>query len=221
MTFRFSTEGTDFDFRCQQAIRLALPGVDDPWGAVRTFSLSSSPTERGFLSVTCKITDTPFKQALAALQPGAPAQAYGPIGAFLLDESRPAVFLAGGIGISPFRGMLTYARDRSLPGPFRLLYSARTPEELVFRGELEALKGQLPDLRVEYAITRPADSREPWPGRVQRIDAAWIRDSLAGLDRPMFYVVGLPEMAASTIGLLQRELGISEADIDYEVFRGF
>src|SRR5579863_8795069 len=111
MTFRFSTTGSGFEYRSNQAIRLALPGVDDPWGAVRAFSLSSSPTETGYLSVTCKITDTPFKQALARMEPGAPAEVYGPLGSFLLDLNRPSIFLAGGIGITPFRGMLRFATD--------------------------------------------------------------------------------------------------------------
>ena len=67
MTFRFSTQGTGFHYLSNQAIRLALPGVDDPWGAVRSFSMSSSPSEPGQIAVTCKISDTPFKQALARL----------------------------------------------------------------------------------------------------------------------------------------------------------
>ncbi|MCI4351570.1 MAG: FAD-dependent oxidoreductase, partial [Thermoplasmata archaeon] len=139
MTFRFSTEGTDFEYLSNQAIRLALPGVDDPWGAIRTFSLSSSPSERGAIAVTCRISDTPFKQALARLRPGETAQVVGPLGRFLLDDARPCVFLAGGIGVTPFRGMLRYSADTGTVAPRRLLYSARVPEELVFRKELDAL----------------------------------------------------------------------------------
>ncbi|MGC2288379.1 MAG: FAD-dependent oxidoreductase, partial [Thermoplasmata archaeon] len=123
MTFKFSTEDTDFQYRSNQAIRLALPGVDDPWGAVRTFSMSSSPSETGHIAVTCKISDTPFKQALARLQPGDTVEVIGPLGSFLLDGGRPSVFLAGGIGITPFRGMFRYAADSGDPHPRRLLYA--------------------------------------------------------------------------------------------------
>jgi len=157
MTFRFSTEGSGFRYLSTQAIRLALPGVDDPWGPVRAFSLSSSPSEKGVLSVTARITDTPFKQALARLRPGDTAEVYGPLGFFLLDRSRPSVFLAGGIGITPFRGMLRYSLDMGDSVERRLLYSARVPEEFVFRDELDALARASSRLKVLYTVTRPSE----------------------------------------------------------------
>ncbi|MCI4335923.1 MAG: hypothetical protein L3K17_01820 [Thermoplasmata archaeon] len=221
MTFQFSTAGTGFQYRSNQAIRLALPGVDDPWGAVRTFSLSSSPSEPGMIAVTCKISDTPFKQALSRLHPGETAVVVGPLGHFLLDVGRPTVFLAGGIGITPFRGMLRFATDTGNTVPRRLLYSARVPAELVFRAELDAMVRASPAVQVEYTITRPGESGEAWTGRVGRIDLDWIRATAAPLDRPMFYLAGLPDMVEEMVGLLTGPLGVPEDDIDYEIFRGF
>jgi ferredoxin-NADP reductase len=221
LTFRFSTAGTDFDYRSNQAIRLALPGVDDPWGAARTFSLSSSPSETGHLDVTCKISDTPFKQALAQLRPGEEAEVYGPLGYFLLDSERPSVFLAGGIGITPFRGMFRYAADTGDPQPRRLLYSARVPEELVFRQELDEISRGAPNLAVDYSVTRPSESKSPWSGHVGRITPDWIREVSHSLHRPKFYVAGLPAMVEELVRVLRGELGVPEPDLDYEVFRGF
>jgi glycine betaine catabolism B len=221
MTFRFSTERSGFRYLSNQAIRLALPGVEDPWGAARTFSLSSSPSETGHISVTCRISDTPFKQALARLRIGDTAEVYGPLGAFLFEPARPAVFVAGGIGITPFRGMLRYARDTGAPEQRRLLYSARVPEELVFRGELDALAREDPDLQVRYTVTRAGTSQRAWEGRVGRPDLAWVREASATLTRPLFYVAGLPEMVRDVTALLMGPLGVPEDDIDYEVFRGF
>jgi len=221
MTFRFSTEGSGFHYLSNQAVRLALPGVNDPWGAVRTFSLSSSPSERDHIAVTCKITDTPFKQALSRLRPGDPAEVHGPLGAFLFNGTRPSVYLAGGIGISPFRGMLRYAEDTGNAVPKRLLYSARVPEELVFRGELDRIALRSPQLRVQYSVTRPTESTERWEGRVGRISAEWIREAAEPLDRPLYYVAGLPEMVGEVVGILGHTLGIPEDDIDYEMFRGY
>ena len=221
MTFRFSTHGQEFPYLSNQAVRLALPGVDDPWGAVRSFSLSSSPSEAGELAVTCKITDTSFKQALSRLRPGDPAEVFGPLGAFLFDGTRPSVFIAGGIGISPFRGMLRFASDTGNTAEKRLLYSARVPEELVFREELDGFARSSPHVQVLYTITRPSESPQSWDGRVGRIDAAWIRDVAEPLDRPKFYVVGLPEMVDPVVAMLGESLGIPEDDIDYEVFRGY
>ena len=221
MTFRFSTEGTEFRYLSNQAIRLALPGVADPWGAVRSFSLSSSPSERGMLSVTCRISDTPFKQALARLKPGETAQVYGPLGSFLLDTSRACLFLAGGIGITPFRGMLRYAADTGVSSPLTLLYSARVPEELVFRGELDRLARSHPNFRVQYTVTRPEESTGPWSGRVGRIDRGWLAAAGELGNRPRVYVAGLPGMVEEMVETLSGPLGVRGDDIDYELFRGF
>jgi glycine betaine catabolism B len=221
MTFLFSTQGTGFEYRSNQAIRLALPGVDDPWGPVRSFSLSSSPTEVGHISVTCKISDTPFKQALARLQPGETAEVIGPLGAFLLDPERPSVFLAGGIGITPFRGMFRYAADTGDRQERRLLYSARVPEEFVFRSELDEFARSCPQLQVQYTVTRSGGSKSDWTGRMGRITPEWIREVASPLDHPKFYVAGLPEMVEEMVKLLVGRFGVSDDDIDYEVFRGF
>jgi glycine betaine catabolism B len=221
MTFRFSTKGTDFHYRSNQAIRLALPGVDDPWGAARSFSLSSSPSEKGHIDVTCKISETPFKQALARFEPGDEAEVYGPLGAFLLDGRHPGVFLAGGIGITPFRGMFRYAADTHDVQERRLLYSARVPEELVFKSELDELTRVSPQLQVQYSVTRPGESRLPWEGRVGRIGPEWIREAASSLHRPKFYVAGLPEMVAEMVTVLRGPLGVPDDDIDYEMFRGY
>ncbi len=221
MTFRFSTRGTGFRYLSNQAIRLSLPGVDDPWGAVRTFSLSSSPSEAGVLSVTCKISDTPFKQALARVVPGDTALVYGPLGSFLLDTSRPCLFLAGGIGITPFRGMLRYAADTDVRSPLTLLYSARVPEELVFRSELDDLARSRGNLRIHYTVTRPSESHVPWTGRVGRIDQGWLEAVGHFEEHPLVYVAGLPGMVEEMVETLTGRLGVPSDDIDYELFRGF
>ncbi len=221
ISFRFSTEGTGFSYRSTQAVRLGLPGVDDPWGAVRTFSISSSPSERGTVAITSKISDTPFKQALARLRPGDTAHVFGPLGQFLFDPSRPALFLAGGIGITPFRGMLRFAADLGTSPPVTLLYSARVPEELIFREELDALARAHPRFSVQYTVTRPRESPMDWPGRVGRIDREWIAERGHLERKPVCYVAGLPEMVAPILELLTRGLGVPADDTDYEVFRGF
>jgi glycine betaine catabolism B len=221
MTFRFSTEGTGFRYLSNQFVRLALPGVADPWGPVRSFSLSSSPSEAGFIAITCKISDTPFKQALAAMRPGETGTVFGPLGSFLFDDQRPGVFLAGGIGITPLRGMIRFAHDTSFRHEMVLLYSARTPEELVFQWELDAIAKVDHRLRPHYSITRPHDARTPWAGRVGRIDAEWIREATRDLHDPRFYLCGLPEMVGQMVQTLQVALGVPSESVDYEVFRGF
>lgn len=221
MSFRFSTEGTAFRYLSNQFVRLGLTGVDDPWGPARLFSLSSSPSEPGQISITCRISDTPFKQALSKMQAGDRAEVAGPFGEFLLDRTRPAIFLAGGIGITPLRGMIRFAHDTRMQQEMVLLYSARTPEELVFRQELDRIANESDRLKVEYSVSRPNDSLRPWTGRVGRINRDWIHESTSPLERPRFYVCGLPQMVRDMIIAVRDGMGTPEDDIEYEVFRGF
>jgi ferredoxin-NADP reductase len=155
------------------------------------------------------------------MKPGATAVVYGPLGAFLLDTKRPAVLLAGGIGITPLRGMIRFAHDKSLPEERVLLYTSRSPEEFAFRSELDALAESDHRLHVHYSITRPEEAKSPWTGRTGRISKAWIEETTHHLRDPAFYVCGLPEMVGDIVRLLQGPMGVPDDSIDYEVFRGF
>ena len=219
-TYWFSTQGTGFAYRSNQAIRLLLPDSGDPrpW---RLFSLSSSPTEEGRIAITVKQTDSPYKQRLRRLQPGERVTGFGPWGDLFYSPTRPALFIAGGIGVSPFRGMMRYASDTGATQPIVLLYSSRVPEELAFRAELDAISAAHPHFRVWYTVTRPSESSLGWRGRTGRIDEAWIRDAVVGMSRPKVYVAGLPRMAHEMVAMLKERLGYPEEDLEYEYFMGY
>lgn len=220
-SFRFSTEGTRFVYRSNQAVRVILPGVRDPWGPARTFSLSSSPSEEGVAQISVKLTDSPYKTALNALEPGSRVVALGPVGDLLYDRSRDSLFIAGGIGVSPFRGMIRYAYDLGEHPKIVLLYSARTAEEFAFKSEIDKLSEADPKIEVRYTITRPKESRQLWEGRVGRFDETTIRAGLKNLHHPKVFVVGTPEMALATLDLLRLRMGVVEDDLEYEFFRGY
>jgi ferredoxin-NADP reductase len=139
----------------------------------------------------------------------------------LYNPGLPAVMIAGGIGISPFRGMIKFALDSGFDEPIVLAYSARTPEEFAFRAELDSIAQRLKNLKVLYTVTRPKESKLSWKGRVGRIDEQFIREAAAGLENPNFYVAGLPEMVESTLGILQSRLGLPEERLWWEPFRGY
>lgn len=221
MTFRFSTEGTDFRYLSNQAVRVVLPWVRDPWGPGRMFSLSSSPTEEGQIAVTVKMTGSAFKEGLRDLRPGERARVFGPLGDLLYDPRRPAVFIAGGIGITPFRGMMRYAADIGGDQPIVILYSARVPEEFAFQTELDRISRKHPQIDVRYTVTRPSESKVRWNGRTGRVEEEWVREALEGLTRPKVYVAGLPEMAQETLSMLRERLGFVEDDLEYEYFMGY
>ena len=183
----------------------------------RPMSLATSPT-RPNLEYAVRLSDTPYKRALAALQPGDEVVVFGPIGDFVLHEGRPAILVAGGIGVTPLKGMAEYAADQALPIPIRLVYSNQSEDEIAYRDELEALQRQNTRFRVLHTLSRTAD--RGWQGAAGRIQRGLLQEAARDLDDPIYYVSGTPSMVVGTWRLL-REMGIPEGDIEVEAFRGY
>lgn len=157
----FETKAAAVNFQAGQFVRLTLPGVaNDARGSSRFFSLASSPTEKNFIMIATKISESPFKQQLAKLAVGEVVNISGPFGKFVLTNtaSKQHVFLSGGIGITPFRSMLKYATDKKLPHKIVLLYSNQTPEDVVFKEDLEKIAAENPNITIVNTITRPETS---------------------------------------------------------------
>jgi len=91
----------------------------------RPMSLATTPT-RPHLEYAVRLSDSPYKRAFAALRPDDEVRVFGPIGDFVLHETRPAVLVAGGIGITPFKGMAEYAADKTSAISVRVVYSNRS-----------------------------------------------------------------------------------------------
>src|SRR3989449_473005 len=158
------------------------------------------------------------RRAVAALQPDDEVRVFGPIGGFALHETRPAVLLAGGIGITPLKGMAEYAADKALPIPVRLVYSNRSTDEIVYRDELDSLEKQNAQFRVLHTLTRNADPK--WTGPTGRIDRRLVQEAARDLANPIYYVSGTPSMVVGTLRLL-RGLDVPDASIEVEAFRGY
>src|SRR5437773_70011 len=79
----------------------------------RPMSLATSPT-RPHLEYAVRLSDSAYKRAFADLRPGDEVRVFGPIGDFVLRETRPAVIVTGGARITPFKGMAEHARDKGL-----------------------------------------------------------------------------------------------------------
>ncbi|HEV8049977.1 MAG TPA: FAD-dependent oxidoreductase [Thermoplasmata archaeon] len=204
-----------FHFRPTQFTFLGLPTDAGPeW---HPMSLATSPT-REHLEYAVRVSDSPFKQAFANLQPGDPAWVRGPFGEFFLNETRPAVLLAGGIGITPLKGMAEYASDRELEIPVRLLYSNRSEAEIVYRTELEQLAARNPRFTMHLTLT--AEVPAQWTGETGRISADMVRRVATGLPPPMYYVCGTPQFVQDELAVLA-QLGVPEVDLDWEPFRGY
>jgi len=205
-----------FSFRPVQFTFLALK-TDEGWHA-RPMSLASSPT-RPNLEYAVRTSESPFKRAFASLRPGDSVRLQGPLGDFVLEEDRPAVLLAGGIGITPLKGMAEYAADMSLPVEVRLVYSNSSEEEIAYRGDLEELERRNPRLRVIHTLTGDGITKG-WEGFVGRIGLKHLREATRGLNQPVFYASGKPGMVVAVLNILA-DMAVSEADVRTEFFRGY
>ena len=206
-----------FTFQPTQFTFLQLETPQDV--VLHPMSLATSPT-RTHLEYGVRLSGSIFKRAFAALRPGDTVMVQGPLGHYILDSSRPAILVAGGIGITPLKGMAEYAADRTLPIPVHLVYSNRTVEEIVYREELEALERSNPNFQVFNTLTRPVPGS--WEGRTGRIGvgADLLTEAAAGLDRPVYYLCGAPGFIEASFRSLVSS-GVGEADIRFEIFRGY
>lgn len=146
VSFRFQpTQQTTW--RAGQSIKLELPvgyGAEE-----RRFTISSPPHQQDIV-VTTRVSDSKFKQALNALQPGAEVNAYNIEGAFTWDETaKPKILCASGVGITPFRALLQQQDHLGESLAATLLYSSGTTDFL-FTGELLELQQKHPKLEVLF-----------------------------------------------------------------------
>ena len=208
-----------------QYFYFTLPSLNypDPRGATRHFTLSSSPTEGNLLRNTARIREeSGFKKTLDDLEIGTLIEGEGPNGTFILDEAEPGphVFLAGGIGITPFRSMIKYAADKNLNTQIHLIYSNSIPEEIAFRAEFDGLAKSWPNLKLDMTVTKPEESKEPWKGLTGRIDENLIQKLVPDLGSNIFWVCGPPAMVEAMEQTLGK-LNLSSGKVRSEKFTGY
>lgn len=199
-------------------------------GAItKQFTISSSPTEE-FIQITTRIRKTSeFKQNLDKIEIGSEIEARSPFGSFVLTNHQSPItnhlFLAGGIGITPFRSMIKYNVDKNLGIPMHLIYS-NSDSEFVFKKELDKWQQENDFLKIEYINT----------SKVGRIDKLKINnllrseslignwkleiDSEATYVNCMFWAVG-PNMFVDAMEDILEELKIPPDQIHTEKFTGY
>lgn len=220
MRFRFEKpEG--FTYRAGQSIDLFLidPPETDKEGNKRAFTLASSPDDED-LAITTRMRDTAFKRTLGSMAPGVLMELEGPFGELTLPDrtDRPIVFLAGGIGITPFYAMSRYATAHTLPHRITLFYSNRRPEDAAFLDELIAL--QNPHFTCIGTMTDMEHSSRSWEGEIGYIDKAMLDRHLPDRENALYYLAGPMGMVAALRKMLN-ESGVSNDDIRTEEFTGY
>ena len=222
MAFQFERpEG--FTFTAGQSIDMTLinPSETDGEGNGRAFSIASAPDE-GLLLVATRMRDTAFKRVLGAMPIGSQVKIEGPFGNLVLhhDHARAGVFLAGGIGITPFRSILLRAAREQLPHRLFLFYANRRPEDAPFLQELEALQRQNPSYTFVPTTTDMSRSDRSWQGETGRINQEMLAKHLKSAASPIYYMAGPPGMVGAMRTLLN-SMGLNDDDIRTEEFAGY
>jgi len=202
-------------------ITLINPPLTDAEGNVRSFSIASAPYEN-LLMITTRMRDTAFKRVLKMMPLESQVKIEGPSGDLTLhdDASRPAVLLAGGIGITPFRSIVLQAARDKLTHRIYLFYSNRRPEDAPFLKELESLEYENPRFEFIATMTGMAKSRQPWSGETEMISQEMLAKYLKGVEAAIYYIAGPPEMVKGLKATLTHS-GINESDIRVEEFDGY
>lgn len=217
---------TGFTFKSGQSMDLTLidPSETDAEGNTRAFSINTAPDEAE-LVFTTRLRDSAFKRELKRLKPGALIRAAGPFGDFTLHNkvTRPAVLLAGGIGVTPFRSIVRRAAREHLPHRIILIHCNKTPEDAPFQDEFRRLEQENPNFLFVPSMTRADTSKQKWEGEVGRI--AWpliskyVPDASGG-SAPIFYVAGPAKMVHALHEMLNAA-GVDDDDIRTEDFAGY
>jgi ferredoxin-NADP reductase len=194
-----------------QFMHYTLPhkNVDDR-GNQRYFTISSPP-QAGHVMLTTRFSiqrPSSFKTALYRLKPGDTIEAEGPDGDFRIENREsPQIFIAGGMGITPYHSILLDLHHRSIPMDVTLFYANRD-EHFVFKNELEELKKQHPEFKIRYFV---------FP---ERIDGPALQSATPSVQDTVFYISG-PEPMIDIFRKVFQGLGVLDFQIKRDYFPGY
>jgi ferredoxin-NADP reductase len=182
----------------------------DDRGSDRWFTIASAPYEREVM-LTTRFTakrGSTFKKTLKTLKPGDSIEISDLDGDFTLtDPRKPYVFIAGGIGITPFRSILKQAEHEGKKLRVQLIYANRKTIA-AYKKELEAMARRNLDFKIHYLFSP------------QRVDKETIQELVPDLKTPLFYVSG-PEPMVESVGKILQQIGIPKKRIKQDWFPGY
>jgi ferredoxin-NADP reductase len=208
-----------FTYKAGQYVQVTLinPSETDSEGDKRFFSLASAPFE-DHLMIATRMRDTAFKRVLKSQNTGYEVTMRGPMGIFTLNEDMqvPAVFLVGGIGITPFRSIITEMTQKKTPHQMTLFYSNHSIKDAAFYDELVNASKTNPNFSFVPIMTRD----ENWQGEKEYISKEMIQKYIPDLSIAMYYTAG-PLGMVDTMRKVLKEAGIEDAKVQYENFTGY
>ena len=209
-------EGYDCDFKTGQFITLFWP---DTLNYKRAYSLSSCALDRGFFEVTVKREGKMGTRIVDWAKAGDKIMVLPPAGRFLPVYDPPGkhlVCVAGGSGVTPFRGFVREATRRKLDTRITILYSVRTTTDIIFNEELRQLEAENPNFKFLVTCTRLIET-DPWDGRRGRLTPDWVKE-IMGQDgaNTVFYACGPNALVDAAEKLVLHEIGLPKEQLKLE-----
>ncbi len=219
-TFRFEKpEG--WTFIPGQFVMVFFPEVFGK--ANRAYSISSSPNSP-YLDLTIKLYGV-FTHHMWTLKEGSSWTLRGPYGHFTLDMERTndIILIGAGVGITPLMSMLRWSTEEKIDRRFLLLYSNKTPRDIVFHEEIQMIERMNPNVTVVHTLTRLEDKlKDTWPGLTGRINADMIREQVERWQKPGSEIATVygcgPASMLTTMEEVMLSLGWPKEEIHYEKF---
>lgn len=206
----------DIEFKAGQFLFVTVKADKE---LTKPLSISSSPTEKGYIEFTKKITESEFSKALDSLKPGNMVKIKYPYGNFTFGGEYPKIaFLSGGIGITPIRSICKYAVDKKIKTNIILLYGNRTIGDIAFNEDFSKMQKEYPDLKVVHILS---GAETGWTGRAGHINKIVIEEEIPDYIERKFYLCGPPAMVESMKKILLDELTVLEENIVTENFVGY
>ena len=207
-------------FEPGQYMSWTLPGVSfDGRGNRRTFTIASSPTENEvMMGVKLYEPSSTYKQKLQALKPGDQISSGQIGGSFTMpkDASQKLLFIAGGVGITPFRSMLKYSIDQKQNRDIVLLYIVSDPHEVSY--------GDILQLAVDNGIKvlpiLTSQNVTSWKGIYGPLSTEILNKHVKDLEKRIVYIAGSNQMVKNTKKLLHHS-GVRKSQIKTDYFSGY
>jgi ferredoxin-NADP reductase len=222
MAFYFE-KPQEFAYKAGQSADCTLinPAETDAEGDTRALSLASDPYESDLMLAT-RMRDTAFKRILKTMEPGTELALDAPHGSFTLHNnvSIPAVFLTGGIGITPVRSIVLQAMHDRVPHRILVFYSNKRPEDAAFLGELMKSRETNPNYTFVGTMTQMKESSHEWHGETGFISKAMLLKFIDDLTLPIYYIDGPPAMVNAMREILSAA-GVDDDNIRTEEFSGY
>lgn len=198
---------------------------DDTRGPTRQFTMSSSPTEKGILRLTTRFPQnmSGFKKTLLSLKTGSVIDGDGPSGMLKFNEDQKDnyhVFLAGGVGITPFRSLIKYNIDKKLFTNMHLIYSNSSPDEITFDNEIKGWTKNYDFLQTDLIITKPKNKK--LKGNTSRINYDLVKMLTKGqvAKNTSFWAVGPSKFVYAMEDIIDK-FRIMPENKHIEIFTGY